>query len=333
MALTEVDPPAGAPPGTEDVPRTVEQTRSVGDRRFRRLTFLAGSSSLVVMAFIAVFLLLNGAQALESQGFGFLTTFEWETKTDPPRFGVAAMMYGTVVVAMIALLVAVPISITAALFINEVAPRRLKSTLTGLVDLLAAIPSLIYGIWGWLFLQEQLFGTFNWMADYLAFLPVFEPEGRTFAGSLFVCGLVVAIMVIPIVTSVVREVFAQSPPFEREGALALGSTRWGMIRTVVLPFGRGGIVGGSMLGLGRALGETIAVALILSPKYEIQTNLLEPNGATVASAIAIEFPEADPFGVSALMAAGLALFLVTLLVNMGASAIVSRSRSGSGVEI
>jgi phosphate transport system permease protein len=202
-----------------------------------------------------------------------------------------------------------------------------------MIDLLAAIPSLIYGIWGLKFLQPQLFSTFNWLADWLDFIPIFQADQRVFAGSLFMCGLVVSLMVLPITTSVVREVFSQAPPFEREGALALGSTRWGMIRTVVLPFGRGGIIGGSMLGLGRALGETIAVALILSPSYKVVTQVLEPGGSTVASTIAIEFPEATPFGVSALMAAGLALFVVTLGVNMIASFVVSRSRSGKGVEI
>lgn len=335
LAVTELpasDAPPPPPPPS-DTPRPLIRVRSRGDKVFHVVATAAGASALLLMGIIATFLVINGGQALSKAGLGFFTTFDWQTKTDPPRFGVAAMMYGTLIVSAIALVVAVPISVFASLFINEVAPRRIKRFLTGLVDLLAAIPSLIYGVWGLLFFQVQLYGVFGWMADHLSFIPIFQAENRTFAGSLFVCGLVVAIMVIPITTSVVREVFSQAPPFEREGALALGSTRWGMIRTVILPFGRGGIVGGSMLGLGRALGETIAVALILSPSYKIQTNLLEPGGATVASTIALEFGEADGFGRSALMAAGLALFAVTLIVNMGASAVVSRSRSGSGVEI
>ncbi len=314
-------------------PRRIAAVRSPGDRRFHRISSASGSLVLVLMVFIALFLLLRGGSALREGGTSFFTVYEWKTKTEPPEFGVAAMMYGTVVVAVIALVVAVPVSIATALFINELAPRRLRRTLVALVDLLAAIPSLIYGIWGLKFLQPIAYSTLNWIADWLGFIPMFAPEQRVFSGSLFMCGLVVSLMVIPITTSVMREVFSQAPPLEREGALALGSTRWGMIRTVVLPFGRGGIVGGSMLGLGRALGETIAVALILSPSYKIVTKILEPGGSTVASTIAIEFPEATPFGVSALMAAGLALFGVTLAVNMVASVIVNRSRSGRGVEI
>ncbi|MCU0269490.1 MAG: phosphate ABC transporter permease subunit PstC [Acidimicrobiales bacterium] len=320
-------------PAAEDRPRQIHAPRSRGDRIFQRVAVAAGSSSLVIMGFIALFLLLQGMDAFREAGFGFFTTFEWQTNTDPPRFGVAAMLYGTFVVAVIALVVAVPVAIATALFINELAPRRLRRPLTTFVDLLAAIPSLIFGIWAREFLQNELFGVSNWFADYLAFLPVFEPDQRVFAGSLFVSGLVVSLMVLPISTSVIREVFSQTPPLEREGALALGSTRWGMIRTVVLPFGRGGIIGGSMLGLGRALGETIAVAIILSPSYKIQTHILEPGGATVAATIANEFSEATPLGVSALMAAGLVLFVITLLVNMLANVVVSRSRSGAGVEI
>jgi phosphate transport system permease protein len=336
VTITE-DPPVSPPPseaGSIDEPRPIVHARSAGDRRFRWIATAAGALALVLMAVIAVFLLTNGWNALSTGGFAsFFTVFEWQPNTEPPRFGVAAMMYGTAVVSVIALLIATPIAIATALFINEVAPRRFRRFLTGLVDLLAAIPSLIYGIWGLLFLGPALFATFNWMADYLDFIPIFQANQRVLSNSLLVAGIVVSLMVLPITASVVREVFSQAPPFEREGALALGSTRWGMIRTVVLPFGRGGIVGGSMLGLGRALGETIAVALILSPSYKIVTELLEPGGATVASTIAVEFPEATPFGVSALMAAGLALFFVTLIVNMVASIVVSRSRSGKGVEI
>lgn len=334
MTVVQARPEAPQPsPEEPQGPRTIPRVVLAADRRFRLVVRVAGSSSLVLMGVIALFLLLNASGALSESGPSFFTTHEWQTKTDPKRFGVAAMMYGTVVVAVIALAFAVPVSILGSLFINEVAPRKLKRTLTGLVDLLAAIPSIIYGIWGLLYLQPSLFGTFDWITSHLAFVPVFEPEGRILAGSLFVCGIVVGVMVIPICTSVIREVFSQAPPYEREGALALGSTRWGMIRTVILPFGRGGIVGGSMLGLGRALGETIAVALVLSPTYKIQTHVLEPGGSTVASTIALEFGEATEFGRSALMAAGLALFAVTLAVNFGASLVVSRSRSGSGVEI
>ena len=305
-----------------------------GDRRFRRLAAASASSSLVIMGLIAAFLLWKGYEALRVAGLDFFTTFQWSPNSEPAEFGVASMMYGTFVVAVIALLVAVPVSVGTALFINELAPRRLRKTLTALVDLLAAIPSIVYGLWGRDVLQRDMYGIFDWMADHLSFIPFFAPDGRTFSSSLFVSGLIVALMATPITTSVVREVFAQAPPLEREGALALGATRWGMIRTVVLPFGRGGIVGGSMLGFGRALGETIAVSIGRSSSYDsIPVHILEPGGATVAATIANEFAEASPLGVSALMAAGLALFLVTLFVNLGANLVVSRSRSGAGVEI
>jgi len=331
LTATDVRPPSDS--NSPDAPRRIVIPRSRADRRFRRVTATSGSIALVIMGFIALFLLTNGWTALTSSGFSFFTVFEWKTKSEPTHFGVGAMMFGTVMVAVISLVIAVPVAVSAALFINEIAPRRLRRLLTSMIDLLAAVPSLIYGVWGLKFLQPFLYPAFNWVADWLSFIPLFKPNQRIFGGSLLMCGLVVSLMVIPITASVVREVFSQAPPFEREGALALGSTRWGMIRTVVLPFGKGGIIGGSMLGLGRALGETIAVALILNTSPKIVTEILEPGGSTVAGTIATEFPEATPFGVSALMAAGLALFVVTLAVNMLASFTVSRSRSGKGVEI
>lgn len=331
MTALPLDTPAGP---DVDVPRRIERPLTRGDRRFRRLAVGSASSSLVIMGLIAAFLLWKGYEAFRVAGWEFFTTFEWSPNAEPARFGVASMMYGTFVVAAIALAVAVPVAVGTALFINELAPRRARKTLTALVDLLAAIPSIVYGLWGRDVLQKDMYGIFDWMADHLSFIPFFEADSRTFSSSLFVSGLIVALMATPITTSVVREVFAQAPPLEREGALALGATRWGMIRTVVLPFGRGGIVGGAMLGFGRALGETIAVSIVLSSSYDrIPVHILEPGGATVAATIANEFAEASPLGVSALMAAGLALFLVTLLVNLGANLVVSRSRSGAGVEI
>jgi len=327
------DAPPSPPPPIEDEPRRIVMPLSKADRRFRRLALSAGSSTLVIMGLIALFLLWKGWEAFQVAGWSFFTTFEWSTNSEPPVFGVAAMMYGTFVVAVIALSVAVPVAVLTALFINEVAPRRVRRTLTALVDLLAAIPSIVYGLWGRDVLQDDLYGIFNWMADHLSFIPFFRTTSDTYSSSLFVAGLIVSIMAIPITTSVIREVFAQAPPLEREGALALGATRWGMIRTVILPFGRGGIVGGAMLGFGRALGETVAIAIVLSSTFTVPVHILEPGGATVAATIINEFGEASGLGISALMAAGLALFVVTLFVNLGANLIVSKSRSGAGVEI
>jgi phosphate transport system permease protein len=327
------DDEAGFPPPVADEPRLIDTTPVPADRRYRLLARAGGVAMFVILGIIGLFLLLSSWDALRVAGLGFFTTQAWGPDADPPEFGIAAVIYGTVVVAVIALAIALPLSIGTALFINEYAPRWLRRPMTSVIDLLAAVPSLIFGIWGREYLNDAMFGFANFLTTYLDFIPFFRSENDILGNSLFVAGMVVSLMVLPICTAVIREVFAQAPPGEKEAALALGGTRWGMIRTVVLPFGRGGIVGGSMLGLGRALGETIAVALILSPSFEIVTRILEPGGNTVAATIANEFPEAKPFGVKALLAAGLALFVVTLAVNMVASVVVSRSRSGQGVEL
>lgn len=331
--LDHAEPEASDAPDDVDEPRELQHTRKRGDRIYRRIAVLAGVSTLVIMGLIAFFLLLEAWDTFDLMGLEFFTTSEWQPDGEPPNFGVLAMIYGTIVVAIIALAIAVPLSIATSLFITEYSPRKIRRTLTSLVDLLAAIPSVIYGMWGLYYLQPRLFASQEWVASYLDFIPFLKSDQQVFAGSLFMAGVVVSLMVLPIITAVTREVFGQAPPYEREGALALGSTRWGMIRTVVLPFGRGGIVGGSMLGMGRALGETIAVALILSPSFVIQPKILDPGGTTVAATIALEFPEATPNGLSGLMAAGLALFALTLGVNMLAAIVVGRSRSGAGVEI
>ena len=245
----------------------------------------------------------------------------------------------TISIALVALFLAVPISVATALFITEYAPRRLRRFLTATIDLLAAVPSLIYGLWGLFYLQPRLITLSKWLADNLGFIPFFhvnEDFGTSlgvFPSSTFVAGVIVSLMVIPICTSVMREVFGQAPPGEREGAMALGGTRWGVVRDVVLPFGRGGIIGGSMLGLGRALGETIAVTLIISPSFDSKWSILEQGSNSIAALIALKFSESTETGISALMAAGLALFIITLIVNTAASSVVNRSRSGSATEI
>jgi phosphate transport system permease protein len=324
---------AAPEPDAVDRPRSISAMRTRSDRLYRAGTRLAGSSTLLIMALIAVFLLVSAMPAFRAAGIRFFTITRWAPGAKPPRIGVAGALYGTFVISAIALLLAVPVALATALYINELAPRAARRVLTSAIDLLAAVPSLIYGIWGLKFLGPRLFGVANWLATYAHAIPLFAPTERRFQGSMFICGIVVALMVLPIVTSVVREVFSQTPRAEIEGALALGATRWDMIRTVVLPFGRGGIIGGSMLGLGRALGETIAVALLISQNLHITAKILEPGGGSVSSLIALEFPEANRFGVQALMAAGLTLFAVTLVVNMVATLIVSRSRSGKGVEL
>jgi phosphate transport system permease protein len=245
-------------------------------------------------------------------------------------------------IAAVAVCVSVPLALGTALFISEVAPPRLRRWLIALVDLMAAVPSVVYGLWGLFFLQGQVIGLSRWISTWFGFIPLFHVDGAepgqplasqsVYTASSFIAGIVVAMMVAPIQCSVMREVFTRAPIGEREGAYALGSTRWGMIRSVVLPFGTGGIIGGTMLGLGRALGETIAVYLIISPVFQIQPHVLQTGSNSVSSLIALHYGDSSDFGMSALMAAGLALFLLTLVVNFTASSIVARSRSGAQSE-
>ncbi len=229
-----------------------------------------------------------------------------------------------------------------ALFITDIAPPRLRSTLVSLVDLMAAVPSVVYGLWGLFFFQGAVLGLSRWLATWFGWIPIFRVDGvdpnaplnnaTVYTASAFIAGIVVALMVMPIQCSVMREVFSQVPIGEREGAFALGATRWGMIRIVSLPFARGGIIGGTMLGLGRALGETIAVVLIISPQFNLDFRILESGANSVASLIALRYSEASDRGLSALFAAGLALFIITLAVNFTASWFVSKSRSGAASE-
>lgn len=315
-------------------PRPISIVRTRGDRVFRRLATGAGLATFVILALIGLFLLLEALPALKDQGWKFFTNFEWNPPPRGTTFGIGAVMYWTVVVATISLVIAVPVSIATALFITEYAPPWLGRPLTSLVDLLAAVPSLIYGMWGVLFLNPRMIGLSEWLSTHLGFIPIFEVHNDAFGNSAFVGGSILSLMVIPICTAVMREVFSQAPAGEKEGALALGGTRWGMIRAVVLPFGKGGIVGASMLGLGRALGETIVLALVLSPSFLISPRILERGANSVGALIANNFGEGGSgLGLNALMAAGLSLFLLTLVVNTLASVVVARSRSGQGVEI
>jgi phosphate transport system permease protein len=239
----------------------------------------------------------------------------------------------------VAVIIAVPISLGLALFISEIAPARVKRPLVSLVDLMAAVPSVVYGLWALYFLQTRIISVSRWLSVWLGWIPIFKVNGtgatnptdlgHEFTASTFVAGVAVSLMVIPILTSVMRESFSQAPLGEREGAYALGSTRWGMIRSVVLPFGKGGIIGGTMLGLGRALGETIVVILIISPVDTANFHILQSGGNSISYLIANLVGDSSSFGVSALMAAGLALFALTLIINFSASAVVARSRSGA----
>ncbi|MGI9197875.1 MAG: phosphate ABC transporter permease subunit PstC [Candidatus Nanopelagicales bacterium] len=338
MTATFIPPrPGEAGAAEEQEPRQTTTTRSASDRVFRFGVSASGVAVLAIMCLVGLFLTVRALQALSQAGFSFITTQAWEP--DGGNFGIAAVLMGTILIALTAIFFAVPLSTGVALYISEYAPRKIKHTLVSLVDLMAAVPSVVFGLWGFFFLQGQVIGIARWLSTYLGWIPLFSVDGSdpndplssatVFTSSTFIAGIVVALMVAPITTSVMREVFSQAPVGEREGAYALGATKWGMIRSVVLPFGKGGMIGGTMLGLGRALGETIAVFMIISPVFMIQPHILQNGANSVSALIALRYGEATPFGTSALMAAGLALFIITLIVNFIASSIVARSRSGA----
>ncbi|QIY56974.1 phosphate ABC transporter permease subunit PstC [Streptomyces sp. RPA4-5] len=300
-----------------------------GDRIFLGLSRGSGIALLVIMAAIAGFLTYRSVLAISGDKANFFTTLDWNASGAEPKFGIAVLAFGTVVSSIVAMALAVPVAVGIALFISHYAPRRLSSTLGYVIDLLAAVPSIIYGLWGALFLVPHLTGLYTWLDDYLGWTGIFEYGGGA-ARSLFTVGILLAIMILPIVTSVSREVFLQVPKMHEEAALALGATRWEVIRMSVLPFGRSGVISASMLGLGRALGETMAVATVLSPSFLINASLLDPGGGTFAQNIASKFSEADQFGQDALIASGLVLFVITLLVNGAARLIIARRKEYSG---
>jgi phosphate transport system permease protein len=319
------------------IPQKLTGRLSTSDYLFRGIARGGGVLVLALMVAVGAFLAYRGTQALRRAGWSFLTTQDWDP--DGGHFGIAAILVGTILIALVAIVVAVPLATGAALYISEYAPRRFQRGLISLIDLMAAVPSIVFGLWGFFFLEWRMTSLSRWLNDWLFWIPIFKVDGvgRTETGPLatfytsstFIAGVVVALMVVPIACSIMREAFSQAPAGEREGAYALGATRWGMISSVVLPFGRGAMIGGTMLGLGRALGETIAVSLIISPVFIIQPHILQNGTSSISSTIALHYAEATPFGLSALFAAGLALFALTLLVNFGAAVIVSRSRSGA----
>ena len=300
------------------------------DKVFRRFVSASALFSLVVLVMIAAFLLYRGFEIFSDFGLKFITTSKWEIldAADPSTatFGIAAMLVGSVITATIAIVIAVPFAMASALFIEYYAPNALRSVLTALLDLVAAIPSVIYGIWGYVVLLPLVEDWSATLNKYLDWIPLFAVRTPIFGRSPFLAGLLLAIMILPIVTSVAREVYSQAPRDLVDATYALGGTKWGGIKTVVLPFGRSGLVGGAMLGLGRALGETVAVYLTLNLVFEVNFKILASAGGNVASLIATKFGEASPYELKGLMAAGLVLFLVTLAVNFMATIIVNRSR-------
>ncbi|MCB0858406.1 MAG: phosphate ABC transporter permease subunit PstC [Solirubrobacterales bacterium] len=308
---------------TPEEPKAGKAHTRFGDRAFSGLATAAGLTILVVLAGVAIFLLSEAWPAITAP-VADLPNGENLVKYIWP------LVFGTLISSAIAIVIAVPMAVAVALFTSHLAPKAISMSVSYLVDLLAAIPSIIYGIWGIAVLGPASVPVTQWLADNLGFIPLFEGPASTTGRTMLVAGMVLALMILPIVSAVAREVFQQTPKGLQESALALGATRWEMIRMVVLPFGRSAVVAGSMLGLGRALGETMAVTIILSVSGIVTFNLISSeNPSTIAANIALQFPESSGLDVNVLIATGLVLFAITLAVNMVARAIISR-REASG---
>ena len=306
MAVTEAAPPP---------------VRRKGDVVFSSIARAAGIAILVALAGVAIFLTIEGAPAITAPpaamgGKDGIVLYVWP------------LLFGTLLAAFVAMLIATPLAFGVALVISHFAPRRLSKTLGYVIDLLAAVPSVVYGLWGIQFLGPRLLPFYQWLEDNLGFLPFFEgpaTSGRT----ILTASVVLAVMALPIITAITREIFAQTPVLHQEAALALGATRWEMIRMNVFPYARSGMISATMLGLGRALGETMAVAMVLSATGIVTFNLISTsNPSTIAANIALQFGEASGLKVNVLIFSGLVLFLVTFAVNFLGRAIAARGQDG-----
>ena len=316
MGTTSTAPP---PAGMSDKP-----VRQLGDRIFADLARGAGVLILIVLAGVALFLVVQAIPA-----------FTASTADLPDGVNLAAyigpLIFGTLLSSIIALIIGAPLGVAVALFITHYAPRRLAQWLSYVVDLLAAVPSIVFGLWGAFTLAPATLGLADWLNRNLGFLPFFAGPVSVTGRTMLVVGITLAVMILPIITAVSREVMATVPAQDKEAALALGATRWEMIRMAVLPFGRSGVISGAMLGLGRALGETMAVAIILSASRIVTFDLISSdNPSTIAGNIALQFPDSTGLAVNVLIASGLVLFVITLLVNAAARWIVNRRREFSG---
>jgi phosphate ABC transporter permease protein PstC len=296
----------------------------VPDRALRwGLTGLA-AAILVLIAYFFIRLSIEASPAFSRAGlFGFVFDNNWDVSRN--IYGALPLLVGTLITSAVALLIGVPVAVAAALYVNELCPRRLRGLLTVMVELLAAVPSVVYGLWGFFFLVPKLRPAEQWFADKFSFLPFVG--GHVAGPGYFVAGLILAIMILPIVSAITREVMATVPSDHKEAALALGATRWEMIRTAILPYSRAGISGAAMLGLGRAIGETIAVTLVIGNAPQIGKQIFD-QGYSLAAVIANEFGEADKPHRGALIAAGLVLFVLTLVVNGAARWFVNRGARG-----
>jgi phosphate transport system permease protein len=310
---------------TEVATSALKAKQRAGDRIFSTAAIVAGSLILAILAAVAIFLLLQSLPAFVAKATDFKGGFTnfWAY--------VWPLAFGTLWSSFLALIIAIPLAIGIALFISHYAPRRLAQGLGYIVDLLAAVPSVVFGLWGIGVLAPLLQPFYTTLVQWFGWFPLFAGPVSGTGRTLLTVAIVLAVMVLPIITAISREIFLQTPVLHEEAALALGATRWEMITMAVLPFGRPGIISASMLGLGRALGETMAVAMVLSPSPQVIFNLLtSQNPTTIAANIALNFPEAHGTGVNILLGTGLILFVITLAVNMLARYVINRRKAFSG---
>ncbi|GAA1859664.1 phosphate ABC transporter permease subunit PstC [Myceligenerans crystallogenes] len=333
--MTTTDSPTAAavsPPPRAPRRRSSGDTERGFSRIFRWIATGAGALILATLAAVALFLLLRAWPAIiASDEEVSAAVGRIPDGTSLLEF-TGPLIFGTLLAALLALAVAMPVAMGIGLFISHYAPPRLAQLLSYLVDLLAAIPSVVYGLWGFIVLAPVLKPFWFWLGDVFGWFPLFAGDVAATGKVLATVAVVLAVMILPIITAVSREVFNQTPKLHQEAALALGATRWEMVRMAVLPFGRSGVISAAMLGLGRALGETMAVLMIISPGFLVYSFeiLTTAQHSTIASFIALDFGEATGLAVNALIATGLALFLITMAVNMTARAIVARRKEFSG---
>jgi phosphate transport system permease protein len=305
-------------------PPQARVVRRLGDRVFSRMSTGAAIVILLVLAGVAIFLTVEGIPGMlaspdEVKSSQHFLPYVWP------------LVYGTLLAAVLALVMSVPVAIGVALYISHYAPRRLAALMGYLIDLLAAVPSVVYGAWGIGWLAGKLVPGYEWLNGNLGFLPFFSGQPSATGRTILTASIVLAVMILPIMTAICREIFRQTPRLHEEAALALGATRWEMVRMAVFPYARSGIVSGAMLGLGRALGETMAVAMVLSASGVVTLNLISStNPSTIAANIALSFKEASGLSVNALIASGLVLFVITFIVNFAARMIVDRRQEFAG---
>jgi phosphate transport system permease protein len=312
-------------------PAASSKGRRRGDGVFRSLTTGSSLAIVVSIGLIGLFLLVQAIPSLRADNINFFTSAEWATgDVGNLRFGIRDLLVVTVLSSLVALVIAMPVAMGIALFLTHYLPPKVARPFAYIIDLLAAVPSIVFGLWGAKVLGPSLEPIATFLNENLSWIPIFSGHNVSLegGGNIFTAGIVLAIMILPIITAVSREVFSQTPVMQIEGALALGATRWEMIRTTVLPFGRSGYIAGSMLGLGRALGETVAVLLILRSATTPSTFSIFDGGFTFASKIASAAPEfSEPLSTGAYIAAGLVLFVFTFAVNALARYVAGRGKA------